>query len=302
MNVSEFDINNLSKAAFGGFEEKQFSKKKEKFPILKSAYLLFYEKVDKENCIQFDNIYAINQKISIENKNEIEKEIQQSLFKSYLQNILFTDSYHHFCIELIINILNCSFPNKKDNENVFKNYFNVQCKNLAQIEKEKYEILNKNENENLCNISNLINKKKLFLFKHSIEESDFFNNLNINSNEKEKKNNRIELFKFIISLFYNVMMRCKEKKYLGAMIDLIKYFINSYLECAEFLIEEFSEKTIINEFLINCPLYENKKIFVGLIYCAMIKICNEFHVDPNEIQKLKNKKKVKKKRKKIVMI
>ena len=37
------------------------------------------------------------------------------------------------------------------------------------------------------------------------------------------------------------MLRSREKDCLGGIVDLIKYFINSYLFCAEYLIEEFRD-------------------------------------------------------------
>ena len=67
------------------------------------------------------------------------------------------------------------------------------------------------------------------------------------------------------------MIRAREKDYLGGTVNLIKYFINSYIFCADYLVEEFSNYNILIEYMINCPSYEIKKLIVGVLYCAMIK-------------------------------
>ena len=51
----------------------------------------------------------------------------------------------------------------------------------------------------------------------------------------------------------------KDKEYLGCMVDLMKFFINDQVECSDYLIEEFCNKNIIIEYLMNCPSYEIKK-------------------------------------------
>ena len=66
------------------------------------------------------------------------------------------------------------------------------------------------------------------------------------------------------------------KEYLGCMVDLMKFLINDQLDCSDFLIEEFCNKNIIIEYLINCPSYETKKLIVGILYCAMIKSINGY--------------------------
>jgi len=59
IKVQKFNIENLSMEAFGN-KEKNENEKKEKEKT-KNAYILFYEKVNKENCEKFDKIELINE-------------------------------------------------------------------------------------------------------------------------------------------------------------------------------------------------------------------------------------------------
>ena len=68
------------------------------------------------------------------------------------------------------------------------------------------------------------------------------------------------------------------------MVDLIKFLINDQPDCANFLIEEFSNINVIFEYLIGCPIYELKKIIVGLLYCAMIKSIGEYESNSKKIE------------------
>ena len=71
----------------------------------------------------------------------------------------------------------------------------------------------------------------------------------------------------------------------------LKFLINEQLECSDFLIEEFCNKNLIIEYLINCPSYEMKKLIVGIIYCAMINCVKTYENKMRaELQNKKNKK------------
>ena len=81
----------------------------------------------------------------------------------------------------------------------------------------------------------------------------------------------IGIFKFILFEFFNLIIRSREKKYFGCFVELIKYLINQYNSCAEFFLEEMSCYNTLMDYLLNCPMYDIKKILVGLINYAMIK-------------------------------
>ena len=117
-------------------------------------------------------------------------------------------------------------------------------------------------------------------------------NKNDNNNAqpgKEQDEKILEIFKYLIIYFFNIMLRSREKDCLGGIVDLIKYFINSYLFCAEYLIEEFTNKNTLIEYLVNCPSYNAKKLVVGIIYCAMI-ICVKSYENKMRTENKQNKK------------
>ena len=99
------------------------------------------------------------------------------------------------------------------------------------------------------------------------------------------------MFKCILIYFFNVMIRAREKDYLGGTVDLIKYYINNYLFCADYFIEEFSNQNVLIEYMINCPSYDIKKLIVGIIYCAMINCIKTYERNMRQIEeKNKNEK------------
>ena len=325
-SVTLFDINNLKNETFGGKEEGSNKNK------LKSAYLLFYEKIDQTNCEIFDKIKALNSLINKNeihipninnkekknefdlfdedehekeqdknnnnniinlndyssntnyNKNEIRKKniikkINQQISLDYLNEKLFSKEYQHFTLELYINILN--YIDYK--EGILPAYL----ENLCNIDNEENPFQNelityrtyKHKGSNLTNYLKKGKIKILYIIKK--EENEY--------SDEEKQEKIIELFEYILIEFFNIIIRCKERKYLCYYVDLIKFLINRYEYCANFFLEEFSCYNTIIEYLINCPLYEIKKVIVGIIYYAMIKSNQEYTVK-NQKEKINEKK------------
>ena len=308
--VTPFDISLLKEETFGGEETFYSNGNKQVVKKNRSAYLLFYEKKNQNDCQAFDNIEAINlylKEKNIENINnnkendngnnienvinnenneintetnstkdnsEIKEEndmkdilenLNSEMFKYFLNKKLFSNEYQYFILELFTNILNYHYSYD------LPVFFRHLCRNNA------------NNNENLreiqaigSNLTNYINKKEILLFSKYLP-----------SKNKEKANPKIilNIFKYYIIYFFNVLIRAKEKEYLGGMVDLLKFLINEQLECSDYLIEEFCNKNIIIEYLINCPSYEVKKLIVGILYCAMIKSVNGYEY--NKLEKLK---------------
>ena len=118
------------------------------------------------------------------------------------------------------------------------------------------------------NLNSYLEKNKLILFAKKVDK-----NKKINQNSKQAQ--ILNLFKHFIIYFYNVFIRTKEKEYLGCMVDLIKFLMNDQLICANYLIDEFCNQNTIIEYLMICPLYEIKKLIVGILFCAMIKSVND---------------------------
>ena len=322
--VTLFDINNLKDETFGGKEEGSNENK------LKSAYLLFYEKIDQTNCEIFDKNKALN---SLINKNEINinnkekknefylfdenehekeqdknnniniinlnynssntnynkkseirkkniiKEINQQISLDYLNEKLFSKEYQHFTLELYINILN--YIDYK--EEILPAYL----ENLCNINNEENPFQNeliiyRTYRPKGSNLTKYLKKGKIKIIYIIKKEENKYS-------DEEKQEKIIELFEYILIEFFNIIIRCNERKYLGCYADLIKFLINRYEYCANFFLEEFSCYNTIIEYLINCPLYEIKKVIVGIIYYAMIK-SNQEYTDKNQSEK-KNEEK-----------
>ena len=308
--VTPFDINFLKEEAYGGSEIYNNDKHIEKD---RSAYLLFYEKIDQSDCEQFDNIEAVNSFLGLNKKDEkdnkenikniqekrennidmnkienggninsinddknkendnknlgsneeeneygmkdILQNINKEMFKYFLNKKLFSNEYQYFILELYLNILNYYYNYELP---IFLMYLCRNTNNRGMM---------RELNSINSNLNSYIDKNKLILFSNK-EKAD--NKVNRNSEQI------LNLFKHFIIFFYNVFLRSKEKEYLGGMVDLIKFLMNDNPICGNYLIEEFCNKNVIIEYLINCPLYEIKKLVVGILYCAMIKSVNEY--------------------------
>ena len=315
IRVERFDINNIENEAYSKLDiivDDNGNQIEVENP--RNAYILFYEKINKDNCENFDNIDVINKLLNIKsNNNEIniniikenkdkddgfnlfndnevninnindineynditnqKDEIQkilsplnEEMFKYFVNKKLFSGEYHHFVLSLYLNILNkiinsdknISFP-----ENLCSNdYTNIQNEiRLFRVNR---------KNQELSNIENYLIKKEILLFQSSNRFKNI-NDIDDNGINKEHEMKILELFKNLLIYFFNVMIRAKEKDYLGGTVDLIKFLINNYLFCADYLVEEYSDYNFMIEYLLNCPSYEIKKLVVGIINCAMIK-------------------------------
>ena len=264
-HVSQLNENLLNEETFGGFEMVYMNGEETAREKNRNAYLLFYEKKSQTDCEEFNKIEAINSYLGIKkNRNEevlkkneygmtyIVSNINEEMFKYFLTKKLFSNEYQYFILELFLNILN-----------YYKNYilpvfFKSLCRNLCDRPKGALRETQTTQS----NLNYYLDNKKLILFDPAKKLSS------ANSNNKNKM---LDLFKHFIIYFYNVFLRTSEKKYFGCMVDLIKFFINDQPDCANYLIEEFCNNHTMVEYLINCPLYDIKKVIVGIIYCAMIK-------------------------------
>ena len=75
-------------------------------------------------------------------------------------------------------------------------------------------------------------------------------------NEPEKKTDN-KIFQFGLKYFFNVVLRIaikpKEREYLPMFLEIIKTYIENDVDKAKFILEEFSNTEIINEYLVYCP-------------------------------------------------
>ena len=248
--VRPFDIKNLKEEAFGGFEIRSDGTKVERS---RNAYLLFYEKLNEEQCVQFDKV---NFKANRFDNYEIIQKINNNMFHYHIQNNIFSKEYHMFILEFTLNLLNLGYGAKE--LKVFVSYFaKNQDNNIVQS-----ELLSLRDIGAVgSNINNYLLNGSIYLHQ---------------AKEKQKLQNEfiIQLFEFLIQYFFNVLLRSNDKSFQGGTIDLIKFFLNQYPITAEYLLEEFANYEVQNEYLIFCPIFETKKIIVGILYCAMLSLEN----------------------------
>lgn len=159
-----------------------------------------------------------------------------------------------------------------------KKLFSLSFKNIKTSSPSRTNNVNKDENnfnlipdeseiqlplENIYESSNLKNK--------SISKLNSYVNDLLNAYKKDEL--KLELFKFAATFFFTTVLRCKDKNLIPPFVEFIKTHINLSIENAVWLIEEFSNMELIQEFLIDCPPPELKRITSGLIYTALLKIC-----------------------------
>ena len=310
-SVTLFDIHNLAEETYGGKEPGSNEDK------IRSAYLLFYEKIDQTNCEIFDKNKALNSLINKNEKNnnneisnndtkdeedgftllnedeqknetnnnkintitsdtknnkdrfnkkEIIANINQQMLSDYLDEKLFSTEYHHFTLNLYINILNyIAYRNA-----VLPVFIETLCNINNEGNPFGNELISyRNVKPKGSNLTKYLKKGKIIIFNIIDDEKS-------KNSSEDTKEKIIELFKYILIEFFNIIIRSKEKKYLGCYVDLIKFLINSYEYCANYFLEELSGYNTIFEYIVNCTVYEIKKVIVGIINCAMIKSNQEY--------------------------
>jgi len=128
--------------------------------------------------------------------------------------------------------------------------------------------------ENTYESSNLENKK----YRKSNSQ------LNDLLSAYQKDNLKFELFKFLSTFFFTTVLRCKDKNLMISFVEIIKTHLNLSVDNCVWLLEEFSNFDLIQEFLIECPTIEIKRITSGIIFTALLKICrsNNPHENKNK--------------------
>ena len=320
-SVTKFDIKDLNKETYGGKEDDGSDK-------IRSAYLLFYEKIDQSNCESFDKNKELDSLINksktpIETKNNdntdgfiildkdeninektdsgssqkndvldsIIKKINEESERDNLNQKLFSSEYHHFTLGLYLNLLNVIGYNN-NTLHVF-----LQTLSNSSIDHHFQTMLNliRNIRPKGCNINKYLDKGKLKIF--DLNKRDLKEIQTIDNTQKIT-----ELFKYILIQFFNIIIRSREKKYFGCYVDLIKFLVLKYDFCANYLLEEFLNFNVIVEYLINCPLDEIKKVIVEIlgyaIYNSIIafktsktKTNKKTELDKNDIKNDKNEDK-----------
>ena len=220
INVVDFKEENIPSEAFGenNFEEMDNKESESREKGKKNAYILVYTKKDYENSSLENNNYDTILVRPPFNKNSaINKHIQKEL-----SCLIFKEK----TLEYITNT----------------HYLNFVFKLL------KLDVIKK-----------LKNDKEL-----QNEHSDAVDELNkggflaLDVKNDGTENNSMKIFKFGLRYFFNVILRLpKEKDLTFYFIEIFKVYLDKDKEKCQFLLEEFSNKEAINEFLVSCPIEES---------------------------------------------
>ena len=129
-------------------------------------------------------------------------------------------------------------------------------------------------------IINDLEYDSLFTTYLSMKKSDFFMD-----NQKTQQNSYVEkepivkeendlIFKFFLLYFFTVLLRLKEKFYLQSYTENLKIYINNNLNYAKYILEEFSQIEVMNEYIIY-SLQNIQRIICGIISQCLLKIFDE---------------------------
>ena len=134
-------------------------------------------------------------------------------------------------------------------------------------------------------VQNISNKSKKF-------HSQLFNILKSDGyeiqNKIEKKTDN-KIFEFGLKYFFNVVLRIAIKQkdreyrdYLPMFIELIKVYIENDVNKAKFILEEFSNAEIINEYLVYCPTKSGTMASDEIINFSFKKLYEEVLLSKNK--------------------
>ena len=300
-NVTDFDAKDIPKEAFGGnvnknayllFYEKEDMSNCEIFDKIKEINSLDNiqdeensdDSSDKDNNVnnndnkddEDDNEFNLLNENKIKNNNEENKKekkenkenivnkdnkevVDPEEIKNNLNKKLFYKDYHHLTLELYLNVLNM-IDSQGTNDLLSNEKNNLKNNHIHPIEQQldlNYKPIHLYQN--LCKY---IKEGKIRIYQNENKQKTEFT-------EEEIKQRNIQIFEYIILNYFNVIIHSENRKYLGCYVDLIKSLVNKYIYCANYLLEEFSNYNVIMEYLKNCPLYEIKKVTVGIIDFAM---------------------------------
>lgn len=104
-------------------------------------------------------------------------------------------------------------------------------------------------------------------------------------NKIEKKTDN-KIFEFGLKYFFNVVLRIaikqKGRDYLPMFIEIIKVYIENDVNKAKFILEEFSNAEIINEYLVYCPTKSGTMASDEIINFSFKKLYEEVLLSKNK--------------------
>ena len=158
------------------------------------------------------------------------------------------------------------------NDQMFK-YWTLQ--NLINPEYQKF-IIKLLKIDLVKNCDKNLEKNHPELFKELKWEKYLSNNEEKNEEKLDNKNKN-KIFEYGLRYYFNIMLRIatKEREYMNKYDEIIKAYIESDIDKSQYILEEFSDNDAINEYLVFCPIEENKKNTIDIIITAFKKYYND---------------------------
>ena len=219
-NVSEFKEDDIPKEAFGEKDYSEDDSYKEKENGRNNAYILFYTKKNSSIEILNKTDLALPPYNKYSNlKKDIIDVINLKLYKSWIIKNIFSTSYQNFVMGLLkMNLA------KIIDINLEKKY--PQLTSII-----RFEGYIKNNKENADD-----------------KDNNILINININ-NER--------IFQFGLRYYFNIILRISRKSQDRSTFDKFKEIIFIYIDSdinkAKYILEEFSKSEAIEEYLVYCP-------------------------------------------------
>ena len=263
-NINEFKEEDIPKEAYGEKESSEDDSYKEKENGRNNAYILFYTKKNNE----IDKLNKTDLALPPYNRySNIKKEniqiINMKLFKVWIIKNLFSTSYQNFVMGLLkIDIAKI----------IDKNIEKSHPKMTLALRNEGYI---KNIKDNIDDI-----------FKDKDKESDSSENI------ESLNDNRITIFQFGLRYYFNVILRVGRKpqdkltlKNMDNFKELINIYIESDINKAKYILQEFSDIRAINEYLVYCPNGTSSDNCIEIISNAyrLLYKYNDYYIDENSI-------------------
>ena len=247
--ILEFEEENIKDEAFGNKDENGP-------PDAPSAYVLFYRRSGSDKNVK-EIIKSVKE---IKDQNTYDY-ISYENDKSKISQIYFTNEFKCFMEEFVINY---NLANIKE---TFSQPFITKNNNWEKypLKRKMSDIINSNI-EHLLTKYNFIAKK---LKKSKVYEDDY------------------EIFKLYAKYFLYIFIRLKDNIYIEEGIDIFKALLNDSLDNCLWLINNFSNISVLEEFLITNPVSENKYMITGILYCALIQL-NANNSEEDDYEKVIN--------------
>ena len=245
INVTEFREEDIPKEAFGEKEDNDDDSYREKESGKNNAYILIYTKKGNSTnkCDKSDLAFPPYDKYSNIKPDMIDI-INYKLFKNWTKKNIFSVSYQNF----VLGLLKMDVAKIID-ENIEKSYYQ------------------------LCRI--MRNEGYLKDIKQNAISSS------VNDNNK--------IFQFGLRYFFNVILRINRKsqdKTIQINIERFKQIISIYMEKdlnkAIFILEEFSDFNVIDEFIIYCPKENSLKDITEIVNDSFKLIYNDEKDESND--------------------